>query len=174
MQLRKAFILALALVLLMMTLVPSCSCATVSLGATPSSLEATIERSSYATMNVYVINNGEDSISCTLFVDDAYGSWVEFDHSTFTLDGNDHENVIITITAPSGGEDDNEFYIYITGTSLKSGGTPVSAGLKIPVSVSLTEPPKEGNGDAILIIGAISIAVILTALFLLRRKGGKG
>ncbi|AAM06717.1 hypothetical protein [Methanosarcina acetivorans] len=141
MELKKTLAIALVTLLLITVMAPCCSCSSMALGAKPKSLTETMARSSTTTLNVYVINYGTDSIDCTLYVDEAYKPWVKLDPSSFTLDKSENRKVNVTITAPPEGEDINDFDLSIMGSSAESNGIPLNAGLKIPVSISLTNPP---------------------------------
>lgn len=176
MELKRILAIALVMLLLITVMAPCCSCSSMSLGAKPKSINEMLDRSSTATLNVYVMNYGTDSFNCTLYVDEAYKPWVKLDPSTFTLDGNKHQKVNFTITAPPEGEDTNDFDLYIIGSSTESNGTPLNAGLKIPVTISLTNSPAspiwinphdEGDGNTSLIDILIKIALLLLIISLL-------
>ncbi|AKB37154.1 hypothetical protein MSSAC_2564 [Methanosarcina siciliae C2J] len=146
MELKKTSAIALVTLLLITVMAPCCSCSSMALGANPKSLAETMERSSTTTLNVYVINYGTDSIDCILYVDEAYKPWVKLDPSSFTLNKSENRKVNVIITAPLEGEDINDFDLFIMGSSAELNGTPLNAGLKIPISISLTNPPDSPNG----------------------------
>lgn len=152
-------------------MVPVSTEAAVSLGANPSSLETSIARSGSAQIDLSIFNTGTDGINCNLYVDDNYSSWVSFSESTFYLDGEARKDIKITIVAPLNGTDDNEFNVFIVGSSSYSNGTPVSAGLRIPVSVSLTSATSNGI-SIIAVFGLVMVSMIgLVALVLfIKRK----
>jgi uncharacterized membrane protein len=151
MELKKTLAIALVTLLLSTVMAPCCSCSSMALGAKPKSLTETMAWSSTTTLNVYVMNYGTDSMDCTLYVDEAYKSWVKLDPSSFTLDEGENRKVNVTITAPPKGEDINDFNLCIVGSSAELNGTPLNAGLKIPISISLTnslDSPIEINNSS--------------------------
>lgn len=165
--------------LLLSTVLSFGSCQAVSIGANPSSIDADVERGGLYNCSLYVFNLDKTAtMDCSIYVDDAYSSWVTFNRTSVTVDPDSYEVIEFELRPPQNSTANCSFYIYILGTSSDSSGTPISAGLKVPVRADLIDP-RGLSGEALLaIIGVAVAAISVVSLIALNKKGiiklGKG
>lgn len=158
---------------------PMGTCQAVSIGANPSSIDADVERGGLYNCSLYVFNLDKTAMmNCSLYVDDAYSSWVTFNKTSVTVDPDSYEVIEFELRPPQDSDANCSFYIYILGTSTDSSGTPISAGLKVPVRAELTDPSGLSLEAILAIVAVIIAGVSAVSLFALNKKGiikiGKG
>lgn len=158
---------------------PLGTCQAVSIGANPSSINADVERGGLYNCSLFVFNLDKTAMmNCSLYVDDAYSSWVTFNKTSVIVDPDSYEVIEFELRPPQDSDANCRFYIYILGTSTDSTGTPISAGLKVPVKADLTDP-RGLSVEALLAIILVAIAAIsVLSVIALKKKGiiklGKG
>jgi hypothetical protein len=140
-----------------------------------------VERGGLYNCSLYVFNLDKTaSMDCEIFVDDKYTSWVTFNSTSFTVEPDSYKVIEFELRPPGDSYGNCSFYIYILGTSTDSTGTPISAGLKVPVKAELTAPSSGLSAEMLLLIAAgsvISISavsgyVLIKKGFIKVRKGG--
>lgn len=169
----KTGLLTILVSLLILGIVcPMETCQAVSIGANPSSIDADVERGGLYNCSLYVFNLDKTAImNCSVYVDEAYSSWVTFNKTSVLVDPESHDVIEFELRPPKESSANCSFYIYILGTSTDSSGTPISAGLKIPVKANLTDSRGLSIEVMMLIIGIIIAALSAISLFVLNKKG---
>jgi LPXTG-motif cell wall-anchored protein len=142
----------------------------VSIGANPASIEANVVRGGMFedTLTIFNMDNSTP-MSCHVYTDAGFASWITFDQANFTVPPGERHDVRLIITPPSNGSSSN-FTIYVQGEAQGVNGTPIFAGLKIQVSVQLTDPQTGVPIGTWLLVGGTIAVVAGIGLLVLRRK----
>jgi hypothetical protein len=142
----------------------------VSIGANPASIEAQVAKGGMYENTLTIFNmDNSTPMSCYVYTDADFTSWITFDQANFTIPPGERHIVRLIITPPSNGSSSN-FTIYVQGEAQGVNGTPISAGLKVPVSVQLTEPSTGVPVGTWLLVGGTIALVAGIVLYVLRRK----
>jgi hypothetical protein len=173
-NIRSGFLVMLASLAVLGIVMTSGSCQAVSIGANPSSIAADVDRGSLYNCTLYIFNLDKTAtMDCEVYVDDEYASWVTFNQTSLTIEADSYKMVEFEMRPPAESSATNvSFYIYILGTSSGAGGTPISAGLKVPVTAELSEPSPSGLPmEMIAIITVAAVGVAAVSVFALKKKG---
>ena len=166
--------------------IPACAQANLSYGYTGNSadgvrIEASAVRGATAQAEFTVFNIGSTDLNLEVWVDDDHSWWITFDQPSFTLKSGQNAKVKMNIDAPYNGSDQNDFRVYLKGTSAETSGIPLAQGYYISSSVALsgetTPSGKEGDPGSIswewiVLALAVIAGVAGSIIYWVKLKGG--